>query len=235
MNFNVSNKIFETLDTYCVGVVAAKGIDNSKVVPEIALMLQNNINICEEQFENIKVKESKEILCFREAFQKLGMNPNKFMSSIEALLTRISKKKGFPSINPIVDLGNAVSIKYHIPIGAHDIKTIKDSLAVRFAKEGDFFIAFGETETEYPEINELLYVSENEIRTRRWIWRQSEVGKITEDTSTVFFPIDGFSDVNKQEVLDARDELANKLKAIFDCEIITGFIDKDNPSIEINF
>lgn len=225
MEFKVSEKVFDLLPDYQIGIVVAKGINNSLPQPEIVQMLNNNIKLGELYFEGKNLKESEEILSFREAFRKLGMNPNKFMSSIEALLTRISKKKGFPSINPIVDLGNSVSIKYHLPIGAHDLDTIKESLEVRFAEEGDTFIPFGETEVEYPEKDELLYVSNNEIRTRRWIWRQSEVGKITENTSNVFFPIDGFND--KERIIEARNELASYLKEVFNCKVEIGFIDID--------
>ena len=81
-------------------------------------------------------------------FTALGINPNKFLCSIEALLTRIAKGKGFPHINAAVDLGNAVSIKHRLPMGAHDLDTIEDGLDVRLAQEGDTFIPFGCTEEE---------------------------------------------------------------------------------------
>jgi hypothetical protein len=41
------------------------------------------------------------------------------------------------------------------------------------------------------------------------------------------FPIDGFTE-NKTEVLKARDELEQKLKELFNCEVKTGWIDKDS-------
>jgi len=235
MEFNVSKDVFETLDDYFLGVVAAKDIDNSKTIKEITDILEKNIMLCEQKYEGKKVKEEPEMICYREAFKKLGMNPSKFMPSIEALLTRISKKKGFPSINALVDLGNAVSIKYCLPVGAHDLATISESLSVRFAKPEDHFIAFGETETEKPDVGELVYVSGNEIRTRKWIWRQSEVGKITEKTESILFPIDGFSDINKVQVMQAKEELAQLLKELFGCEVTSGFIDKDHPSFKIEF
>lgn len=235
MEFIVSQKVFESLEHYCVGIVAAKGIEHPQNVSRVTEMLNQSITVCEQQFADRKVKEAAEILCYREAFQKLGVNPNKFMSSIEAMLTRIAKKKGFPSINPIVDLGNAISIKYHLPLGAHDLDTIHESLTVRFAEPEDHFIAFGETETEYPDQGELLYVADHDIRTRKWIWRQSEVGKITQYTKAVFFPIDGFSNVNKKEVLAARDELTKALQTIFGCEVFTGIVDRQQPSCKIQF
>ena len=130
-----------------------------------------------------------------------------------------------------MDLGNAISIKYHLPIGAHDLGSIEESLDVRLAEEGDTFIAFGETEEEVPEMGEVIYASGHEVRTRRWTWRQSERGKITEETAAVLFPIDGFADVNKAEVLEATEEFVTLLKKFFgdDVEIETGFVDAEHP------
>ena len=59
----------------------------------------------QEKFLNVKIKEEAWIEPYREAFRSLGINPNKFMCSIEALMTRISKGNSISSINPIVDLG----------------------------------------------------------------------------------------------------------------------------------
>lgn len=236
MKFVISEEFFEKVDNGCFGVVAVKRLNNTEANSEITAFLNENIKKCEDYFEGKKVKEAPEIVCYREAFRALGINPNKFLCSIEALLSRIAKKKGFPSINPAVDLGNAVSIKYYLPIGAHDINSLKDEgLFVRPACEGDTFVAFGGTEKEFPAENEIVYVSGNEVRTRNWTWRQSEIGKITEETTSILFPIDGFTDINKDKVLAARDELAELLKKYFGCEVITGFLDKDNREFEIKF
>ena len=80
---------------------------------------------------------------------------------------------------------------------------------------------------------ELVYVSGHTVKTRRWLWRQSDDGKITEETATVFFPIDGFSSVNGDTVLQARDELAETLKSVFGCNVRTAFIDQQNPKTAI--
>lgn len=43
--------------------------------------------------------------------------------------------------------------------------------------KNDLFIPFGSTEYDNPEVGEAVYASGNEIRTRRWTWRQGENGK----------------------------------------------------------
>ena len=232
MKFIIENKVFETLNDMCVAVIIAKGIDNSKKIDEISSMLKDSITNAEKDFENIKVKESEYIKCYREAFQKLNINPNKFMCSIEALLTRISKKKGMPEINAVVDLVNAVSIKYKLPMGAHDLDSMKEDFYIRYSVNGDIFLPFGETNTEEVDNNELVYVTSNDVRTRRWIWRQSEHGKIIETSSNIIFPIDAFIGVNDDKAIKARDELSELLSKFFKCEIKTGLIDAKNNYIE---
>ena len=113
MNFYVTEKVFEKMPNVVFGLVSVKGVDNTKDYDFIHQMLDESISSCENYFEGKVVKQEKELVPYRTAFQTLGINPNKFMSSIEALLTRIAKKKGMPHINPVVDLGNAISLKYY--------------------------------------------------------------------------------------------------------------------------
>lgn len=233
MKFIVSDKVFEKCNNMCFGIVIAKGINNRIENKEINRILDESIELIEEKFENEKVKEAKEILPYRVAFKEFGMNPNKFMNSIEALASRIAKKKGLPKINSIVDLGNAVSLKYLVPLGAHDLDCTNEDICVRFSKDGDQFVPFGQKKAEILEDGEIIYAVGDTVKTRRWIWRQSENGKITEESKNIFFPIDGFIDKNYDSVMKARDELADLVKTIFDCEVKVGFIDKNNREIEI--
>lgn len=234
MKFRVSKEVFEKFDNVCFGVIVAKGIDNTVEVNEIIQLLNKSIQECENKFKDTKIKELDEILYYRDAFNKLGINPNKFMSSIEAMLTRVSKGKGLPNISPIVDLGNSVSLTHMVPLGAHDIDTLNGDIEVRFSQKGDNFIPLGCEEAEVLEEGELIYSAGDNVRTRRWIWRQSEQGKITNESKNIFFPIDGFKDKNYDNVISARDELAALLKDIFSCDVEVGFIDNNNTEFKID-
>ena len=124
MYYQVSQEFFDKLPNACFGAVAVRGLDNTHDIPELEQMLAENVAACETYFAGKKPKETEDILPYRAAFTALGINPNKFLCSIEALLTRIAKGKGFPHINAAVDLGNAVSIKHRLPMGAHDLGTL---------------------------------------------------------------------------------------------------------------
>ena len=124
MYYQVSQEFFEKLPNACFGAVAVRGLDNTHDIPQLEQMLAENVAACETYFAGKKPKETEDILPYRAAFTALGINPNKFLCSIEALLTRIAKGKGFPHINAAVDLGNAVSIKHRLPMGAHDLDQV---------------------------------------------------------------------------------------------------------------
>ena len=141
-------------------------------------MLKKETHDISEKYKDTKVKELPEIELYREAFRNMGINPNKFMSSIESLITRTIKTGFVPNINPLVDLGNALSVKYMIPLGIHDTDKITGDVELRRATSDDKFIPFGASEVETPDEGEFVYISGNEVRTRRWIWRQGENGKI---------------------------------------------------------
>ena len=225
MKFIVDKEIFERLPNACFGVVMARGIDNSRAYPEIDRLLDESIKTAAEHFEGKKVKEEADILPYREAFRALTINPNKYLCSIEALFTRIAKGKGMPHINPVVDLGNAVSLKYTLPMGAHDLGGSSDDMHIRLAQPEDTFLPFGSETEESPDAGEVVYAVGHQVRTRRWTWRQSEHGKITPASSDIFFPIDGFADFNGDRVLAAREELETLLKQIFYCETVSGLVD----------
>lgn len=228
--FQVAPEIFEKMPNACFGVVVIRGIDNQKAYPAISDFYQK---IQEELFEKLagrKAKEYPPITPYREAFQKLEINPNKFPPSIEALSSRIEKGKWIPSINPIVDLGNAISLKYGIPLGAHDLDSATAPLEVRLSHPDDQFVPFGATSPETIDSGEILYVSGHQVKTRRWIWRQSEFGKITTHSTNIFFPLDGFEDINGSDTKEARDELATLLEHHFEVKPFVGWVNKENPT-----
>lgn len=175
----------------------------------------------------------KSTLCWRRTSGRL---PHALrVCSIEALFTRIAKGKGMPHINPVVDLGNAISLKYTLPLGAHDLGDAGDDIQVRLSRPGDTFLPFGSTKEEAPDAGEVVYAVGSQVRTRRWTWRQSEHGKIEAGSSSIFFPIDGFSNFNKETVMEARDELSRWIARLFSCQVWTGFVDRDHPEMELPF
>ena len=234
MKFIVQKEVFDVLDNLYIGVVVAKGIDNSKEYRNIEKMLDESITKAKEEFKEVKAKEDSRVIPYREGFQKVGINPNKFQCSVEAMVNSISKGRDVPHINPLVNLNNAISIKYTLPMGTHNLGLSNSNIELRFSQKEDTFEPMGSEETEKLEENELVYAVDHQVRTRRWAWRQSKQGMIDKDTEYVFFPIDGFKGINDDRVNEAIKELEKTLKETFKCETVSGYVDKENQEFEWN-
>ncbi|MGB9859184.1 MAG: hypothetical protein ACPLQP_04530, partial [Moorellaceae bacterium] len=58
--------------------------------------------------------------------------------------------------------------------------------------------------------------------------RQSERGKVTPESRNIIFPIDGFTDCNREAVLRARDELASLLTQFYSCQVEVYYLDREH-------
>ena len=230
MHFRVRREVFDLFPDYIVGVAMAKGADNGRLAPDGAL--QAGIERA-AQLVGKTPREHPSVLVWREAFQRLGWNPNKFSPSIDALASRVAKSGFLPSINAAVDIINAHSLTYLLPMGAHDTGRMQGDFEVRVSREGEIFTPMGGEAVENPEVGEIVYADDLEVRTRRWIWRQGDKAKVTPETTMLFCPIDGFRNVNLQQVLDARDSVARMLGETLGAEVTTFLVDRDNPEVQI--
>ncbi|MDP3177126.1 MAG: phenylalanine--tRNA ligase beta subunit-related protein [Spirochaetaceae bacterium] len=229
MRFQIAPDIARDVPRIFIGIVVAEGVDNGQSRPALAAALAEAVAAVLPGLGD-RPKEDPRVLPYREAFAALGINPNKYMCSIEALLTRIKKTGALPSINPAVDAGNAVSVRRLLPIGAHDLgRDGETTIELRRARAGDAFVPFGSAQAEAVDPGEVVYASGGAVRTRRWMWRQSEIGKIGPETTRIFYPIDGFAGTNERAVLEARDELAELLSRELGARVAKGFVSAESP------
>ena len=118
------------------------------------------------------------------------MSPSKYQSSIESLVRRALKGGFFPRVNPLVDLYNAISLEFLVPIGGHDLSPLDGNIVLGFARGTESFTPMEGGEEETAEKGEVTYRDDRSVLTRRWVWRQSNKDKVTAETTSVFMPID---------------------------------------------
>lgn len=228
MRFRVNPEIFSRFPGYCVGVVVATGLENAAI--DVSGTLEASIREAGVAFgKDGRSIGTSEIEIWREAFNTFGINPGEFPSSLEALIRTVVDGTGPSPINPAVDLANALSLRYRLPIGAHDIDRLRGDFEVRLAMAGDRFAPLGRLELEDVPAGEPVYADENEVRTRRWVWRLGERGKVTEASTNVFFPIDGFAGKNDGQVRQAVDDLSELLAGNLGAKTFKLFVDRTEP------
>ncbi len=235
MLFRVAPEVFQRFPALFIAVVAADGAPNEAPVPAAEAELRAATGEARERLvgTGVNLQDHPFIARWRETFRALGLNPNKYRGSIEALLTRVQKGSEPPSLSPAVDLANAVSLRSWLPAGAHDVDRLSGPLEVRLARGDETFRPIGDPTPETVEPGEVVYADAAEVRTRRWIWRQGDGAKVTADSRRIFFPIDGWLDLNEEETREAAHELAWLLREHLGVRAEVAFVHKDNPEVTV--
>jgi DNA/RNA-binding domain of Phe-tRNA-synthetase-like protein len=126
-----------------------------------------------------------EIQAWRQAFTRLGLKPTQYRCAAESLLRRFRKDGSLPSIHPLIDLGNAISLAFAIPVAVLDAGTLDGLLEVRYATGDEKYLAFS-GETEHPARGEVIFADEHgHAHARRWTHRQSARSAVSPATRSV--------------------------------------------------
>jgi DNA/RNA-binding domain of Phe-tRNA-synthetase-like protein len=233
MYFSIQKELFDLLPDLTIGMVVATGVNNN-IPPskEIDDLLTQAIEGLRKSFVADKAQEHPKIKPWRAAFSELGISGSKFPSSIESMARRILKGDPFPRINPLVDLYNSISLRYLVPMGGHDLDTLKGDIYLRFAEGWEPFTPLGGGETVVVSRGELVYRDDQEVLTRNWVWRQCEKDKATERTRNIFIPIDLLGEVGRGCADEIIRDLSQSIPKFLGGNISSDILDSEKPSVE---
>ena len=158
--------------------------------------------------------ELPEIQAWRRAFAQLGLKPTQYRCAAESLLRRFRKEDALPRIHPMVDLCNAVSAAYAIPVAALDLDRITLPLEVRYATGDERYLAFS-GETEHPAAGEVVFAdADGRAHARRWTNRQSAESAMRPETKRVLIVAEALHETAAQDVRKLLDELPGATKSV---------------------
>jgi tyrosyl-tRNA synthetase len=232
MRFGIAPEVLALFPEYCVGVVVATGVNNHGTAPEAEAALARAVDRARAALGSGALGSNERLRAWIEAFEAAGINPTEFPPAVVALARRAVEGEGVPRISPAVDLANAASLDQLVPIGAHDLDRLRGDFWVRESREGDIYTPLGHAEAEPVPPGDLVFADDREVRTRRWVWRLGERGKVTPASRNIIFPIDGFLGKTDDAVRAAVDELAKSLSAL-GATVQTAMVSRDNPVIEL--
>ena len=232
MKYTIDKSVFELNPNIKFGILVGINLTNSPTTEEYEKRLRNAENKMKDLVKPEEIRDLHNVSLYRDVMQKSGINPNKYPPSIEAMFKRIVKGGSLPVINALVDLCNAVSIEQGISLGGHDLKDIHEDLEVRYSRKGDVFLPFGSVNYEDVQEGELIFTSGNIVQTLKWVWRQSELGKVTLDSSDVFFQLVGFEYEEGSSLYEAMNSIEQLITNRFSGNCRKHIVDINNPSIE---
>jgi DNA/RNA-binding domain of Phe-tRNA-synthetase-like protein len=144
--------------------------------------------------------ELPEIQAWRRAFAALGLKPTQYRCAAESLLRRFRKEGALPRLHPLVDLCNAVSLAFAIPVAVLDAAEIAWPLEVRYANGDEDYLTFG-SEVEHPAKGEVIFADQaGQAHARRWTNRQSGRSAVRGPTSTVLIVAEALHDSAAEDV-----------------------------------
>ncbi|MCJ7747687.1 MAG: hypothetical protein MUP27_08080 [Desulfobacterales bacterium] len=234
MQFSIQKELFDILPDLTIGMVAAMDVDNTRPSGEIETLVSQAIEEMKRDFIVDKAQEHPRIKPWRTAFSKLSISGSKFPSSIESMAKRILRGDPFPRINPLVDLYNSLSLRYLVPMGGHDLNTIKGNIYLKFAEGWEPFTPMGGGETMIVPKAELVYRDDQEVLTRNWVWRQCEKDKATEKTKNIFIPIDVLGEVGREHAEEIARELSELIPRYLGGTLFSAILNKEKPSVEFS-
>jgi DNA/RNA-binding domain of Phe-tRNA-synthetase-like protein len=156
------------------------------------------------------------LAAWAQAFQKFGAKPQRTPCSAEALRKRFLRDGALPRVNPVVDLYNAISLQYAIPVGGENLDAYEGAPCLTIADGTEAFDTMkdGNPAIEAPDAGEVVWRDDRGITCRRWNWRQGVRTRLNTDASRMWFILESLAPMPIEALQEASDKLVNRLRAI---------------------
>jgi DNA/RNA-binding domain of Phe-tRNA-synthetase-like protein len=225
----VDPAIFERFPELILGVVVARGLDNTGCRENLTAALRRAEADVVAAIDPGKLSEHPRIAPWREAYRAFGAKPKDYPSSIENLLRRVAKGHVLPAINPLVDLYNGVSLRHRLPIGGEDLDQVSGDVVLRFASDDEpAVVLLGDAEAKPPRPGEVIYADDAGAICRRFNWREADRTKLTAATRNAVLVIEALPPVSRDELANALAELADGVREHTGGTVATAALDAEH-------
>jgi DNA/RNA-binding domain of Phe-tRNA-synthetase-like protein len=229
--FGYHPEIIDRFPSVRGAVIHASGLSNGSSSNALQRAYEAEQRQVIEEIGDTPLSAIASLEAWRRTFSAFGVKPTQYRSAAEALLRRLTKQGDIPSINPLVDLANLVSIRYRLPIAVCDQRPVTGLTTVRFATGEERFTDLGSGTTSHPDPGEVVFVDDALMASaRRWCWRQSAESAAGPETVEAIFTIEALHDDAEAGVSRATDDLLEML-TVFQpqAEVTHGFLSPDSP------
>ncbi|MES2936626.1 MAG: phenylalanine--tRNA ligase beta subunit-related protein [Pseudomonadota bacterium] len=226
MQFHHAPAIWTAHPELAAGVLHADGLhDRANVDAAVGRYTR-------QALARLTVPESElpEIQAWRRTFARMGLKPTQYRCASESLLRRLRKEGELPRIHPLIDLCNAVSTAFAIPIAVFDLANVQGNLEVRPATGAERYVAFN-GEVEQPDPGEVVFADDGgQAHARRWTHRQSAASAIRPETRRVLVVAEAMHATAREDVQRLLDTLAAELQAGWGAACTARMLSADAPA-----
>jgi DNA/RNA-binding domain of Phe-tRNA-synthetase-like protein len=235
MHFTVEKPIFQHFPQMKIVVAVARGLGAPTDTTEIASKLTEawlEAGSAATAFGN--AQSHPNIKIWGEYMRRAGAPRKKFPASIEALVRRAGKGGSPPSINPLVDLYNAISLKYLVPAGGFDLDALTTNLELRYSREGDHFLALDSETGEAVPPKEICYADASQVITRHFVWKQSKHAILKSDSSNIILVSEVLGEVGEETALSVAHAFSDGLERYWGVKPRIHILDIDTLNVELS-
>jgi DNA/RNA-binding domain of Phe-tRNA-synthetase-like protein len=212
VDFQHSGEIWRDFPELVAGIVFAGGITHDVAADDRAARFTA---IARSRLAGMTEGELPEIRAWRRAFTRMGLKPTQYRCASEALLRRLRKDGTLPRLHPLVDVCNAVSAAFAIPVAVFDVSKITGRLEVRYAAGDEDYLTFS-GQTEHPSPGEVIFADQaGQVHARRWTNRQSGLSAVQASTATAVIVAEAMHDSASSDMPALIAAVAEELNALW--------------------
>jgi len=155
-------------------------------------------------------------------FKRFGAKPKRTPCSADALRKRVLRDGSMAAIDPVVDLYNAISLRYAIPVGGENLAAYVGAPRLVIAEGTERFdmMKDGQLAEESPEPGEVVWRDDLGVTCRRWNWRQGVRTRLSATDNQMWFILESLPEMPIDALHAAGDELAAGLQEMMPGSII---------------
>jgi DNA/RNA-binding domain of Phe-tRNA-synthetase-like protein len=208
------------------GVMFAEGITPGMSVTDRAAKFTA---IASSRLSGRTESELPEIRAWRHAFATMGLKPTQYRCAAESLLRRFRKEGALPRLHPLVDLCNAVSLAFAIPVAVFDASKITGYLEVRYAAGDEEYLTFA-GQAERPAFHEVIFADRaRRVHARRWTNRQSGLSAVQATTTAALIVAEAMHDAAASDVPELTAAITRELAAAWPVTPVASVLSKSAP------
>lgn len=229
MRFQHHDEIWRDFPGLVAGVIHAEGITSAADVSTPATRFTA---AARSRLAQMPESEFREIQSWRRAFTRMGLRPTQYRCAAESLLRRLRTQGSLPRLHPLVDLCNAASLAFAIPVAVLDVSAIAGDLQVRYAAGDEEYLTFS-GETEHPAAGEVIFGDDaGRAHARRWTNRQSGLSAVRDSTTTALIVAEALHDSATADIGRLTAAISSELDAIWSVKAAPAILTATAPRFE---
>ena len=236
--FVAENSFWELFPDAAIGILAVHGMRPATNVPPeeaaaVARLLRDANEQANRHLTSNTISENEAVRVWREAYRMFKTKKGA-RCSIENLLKRVLKGNPVGSITPSVDVYNAISLKYALPVGGEDLDALAGDLRLGVTEGGDAFSPLGEDAEDPTLPGELCYRDDEGAVCRCWNWRDGKRTALTDDSANAVLVIECVDPARRADLEAALDEFAALMERYLGAAVVQrAVVDRAHPELVI--